>query len=104
MPLKIRRDDTVMVIAGEDKGKTGRVLQVLGEKNRVIVEGVNLVKKALRKSQDNPQGGFTKKEAALHISNVLLYCPESKKGVRVMVDHSSGKRVRKDRKSNHIFD
>jgi len=104
MGARIKRDDTVMVVSGNDRGKTGRVLQVLPEKARVVVEGINLVKKTLRKTQDNPQGGFADVEAPLHISNVLLFDPEAKAGVRVTIDRSSGKRVRKSRKSEHVFD
>ncbi len=73
MGARIKRDDTVMVVSGNDRGKTGRVLQVLPDKDRVVVEGINLVKKTLRKTQDNPQGGFADIEAPLHISNVLLF-------------------------------
>ena len=102
--MKIRRDDTVIVISGEDAGRTGRVLQVLPDVERVIVEGVNLVKKAIRKSETHPQGGFAEKEAPLAVSKVQLYDPEAKCGVRVLVDRSSGKRVRKSRKSEHVFD
>ncbi len=70
--LKIKKDDTVKVIAGEDKGKQGRVLQVLPLKNRVIVEGVKLVKKHQKPSASNPQGGIIEQEAPIHLSNVML--------------------------------
>ena len=102
--MKIRRDDVVMVRSGADAGKTGKVLQVLPERGRLLVEGVNLVKKAIRKSDANPQGGFAEKEAPIHASKVQLYDPESKRGVRVAIDRSSGKRVRKSRQSAHVFD
>ncbi len=69
---RVLRDDEVMVIAGDDKGKTGRVLRVLREKSRVVVEGVNLVHRHIRPSQQNPQGGRVKREAAIHISNVMV--------------------------------
>lgn len=104
MACNIKRDDTVIVVAGENAGKTGRVLQVLRDKNRVIVEGVNLIKKSLRKSEQNPQVGFSEIEAPLHISNVQLYCPEAKRGVGVSIDRSGSKRVRKSKKSAHVFD
>ena len=68
MGAHIKKDDMVLAITGDDKGKTGKVLQVLGE--RALVEGLNFVKKHMRKSQDNPQGGVIKKEAPINISNL----------------------------------
>ncbi len=70
--LKIKRGDTVQVIAGADKGKSGKVLQVSPDAGRVLVEGVNLVKKHLRKSEENPQGGIVEQEAPVAISNVKV--------------------------------
>jgi len=67
---KIKKGDTVKVIAGDDKGKSGKVLQVLPESGRVLVEGINLAKKHMQKSEDNPQGGIIEREAAIAISNV----------------------------------
>jgi large subunit ribosomal protein L24 len=69
---KIKKGDTVTVIAGDDKGKSGKVLQVVPESGRVLIEGVNLVKKHMQKSEDNPQGGVVEREAALAISNVKV--------------------------------
>ena len=69
---KIRRGETVKVIAGDDKGKSGKVLMVNIEQGRVLVEGVNFVKKHMQKSEDNPQGGVVEREAPLAISNVKL--------------------------------
>jgi large subunit ribosomal protein L24 len=66
----VKKGDTVLVLAGADKGKTGRVLQVIPGKNRVVVEGVNMIKKHSRPTQKNPKGGIVEKEAAVHISNV----------------------------------
>ncbi|MDK1031803.1 MAG: 50S ribosomal protein L24 [Planctomycetia bacterium] len=80
--MHIRRDDTVEVIAGEDKGVRARVLQVDAARGRVIVEGVNRVFKHLRKSQRHPQGGRLEKEASLDASNVLVVCSECNRGVR----------------------
>ncbi len=68
MAARIKKGDMVLVITGEDKGKTGKVLQLLGE--RVLVEGLNFVKKHMRKTQDNPQGGVFEKEAPIHCSNL----------------------------------
>jgi large subunit ribosomal protein L24 len=72
--IKIRRDDQVEVIAGKDRGKRGRVLEVNREKGRVIVEGVNMVKKAMKKRRQNDKGGIVEIEAALHVSNVMVIC------------------------------
>ncbi|MFQ3670081.1 MAG: 50S ribosomal protein L24 [Verrucomicrobiia bacterium] len=71
----VKKDDEVAIISGAHKGQKGKVLQVLTKKDRVIVEGVNLVKKAVRASQNNPKGGFEEKEGAIHISNVRLVQP-----------------------------
>ena len=70
--FKIKSGDTVKVIAGDHKGSDGKVLQILKDKNRVLVEGVNMISKHTKPSAQNPQGGIVKKEASIHISNVLL--------------------------------
>ena len=70
--MKIKRDDTVLVIAGADKGKQGRVLAVFNKKNRVLVEGVNMVKKHQKPTQKNQTGGIVEQEAAIHVSNVKV--------------------------------
>jgi large subunit ribosomal protein L24 len=70
--FKLKRDDSVVVIAGAEKGKTGRVLNVDRDNGRVLVEGVNRRKKTVRRSQDNPQGGIIERESPVHISNVML--------------------------------
>ena len=75
MSARIRKGDLVAVVTGDDKGKRGRVLTVLPERNRVVIEGVNLVFKHLRKSQQNPQGGRVRREAAIHVSNVMPIDP-----------------------------
>lgn len=67
---KIKRDDMVVIIAGDDKGKTGKVLKVLPKESKVIVEGCNVVKKAIKPNDNNPKGGFVSKEKPIHISNV----------------------------------
>ena len=98
--LHIKKDDTVIVLAGEDKGKTGKVLKVLGEKNRAIVEGVNIVSKSAKPSAKNPQGGIVKMEAPIHISNLSLIDPKSGKATRVAVKKTDdGKKVRIAKKS-----
>ena len=70
--MKIKKGDTIQVITGNDTGKTGRVIKVFLEKERVVVEGVNITKKHARPTQDNPQGGIIEKEASIHISNVMM--------------------------------
>lgn len=90
MAIKIRKGDTVMVIAGNDKGKTGRVLAVDAVKHRVIVEKINFVKRHTKSRSAQQPGGILEKEAALHISNVMLFDPKAGKGVRV------GVRISKD--------
>ena len=81
--VKIRKGDLVKVIAGDSKGQQGKVQEVLVEKNRVVVEGVNLVSKHTKPNAATPNGGIIKKEAALHISNVQLVDPKSGKTTRV---------------------
>ena len=81
--MKIRVGDTVVVIAGKDKGKTGEVLQVLAKEERVIVEGVNMVTKHVKPSQADPEGGIVNKEAPIHVSNVAFYDSKSKSAVKL---------------------
>jgi large subunit ribosomal protein L24 len=98
MAIKIRKGDTVMVIAGDDKGKTGRVLAVDEAKHRVIVEKVNFVKRHTKARSQTQQGGILEKEAPVHLSNVMLYDPKAGKGVRVGVRFTKdGKRERVSR-------
>ncbi len=97
--LKIRKNDTVIVLAGEDKGKTGKVLKVLVEKQRAIVEGVNIVNKSTKPNAKNPQGGFVKQEAPIHISNLSLIDPKSGKATRVAVKHEGKNVIRIAKKS-----
>ena len=95
MAAKIKRDDEVVVLAGKDKGKQGKVLKVLTDKDRVIVEGVNVVKKH---QKPNPalgeSGGIVEQEAAIHISNVAILNPETGKADRVGFRVEDGKKVR----------
>jgi large subunit ribosomal protein L24 len=81
--LHIKKGDTVYVNAGEDKGKTGRVLKMFIEKQRAVVEGVNLVSKSTKPNAKSPQGGFIKKEAPIHISNLNVLDPKSGKPTRI---------------------
>ena len=97
--LHIKKNDTVMVLAGEDKGKTGKVLKVLVEKERAIVEGVNFVNKSTKPNAKNPQGGFERVEAPIHISNLSLIDPKSGKPTRVSIKHEGKNVVRVAKKS-----
>lgn len=98
--LHIKKGDTVYVNSGEDKGKTGRVLEVLVSKNRAVVEGVNVVSKHAKPSAQNPNGGIEKKEASIHISNLNLVDPKSGKPTRIgRKENSKGKMTRYAKKS-----
>ena len=97
--LHIKKNDTVIVLAGADKGKTGKVLQVLKEKERAIVEGLNLVSKSQKPSAKNPQGGIVKQEAPIHISNLSLVDPKSGKPTRISVKHEGKNVIRIAKKS-----
>jgi large subunit ribosomal protein L24 len=81
--LHIRKGDTVLVIAGDDKGKKGKVLEVFLDKNRAVVEGINIVTKHTKPSAGKPEGGLKKTEAALHVSNLKLVDPATDKPTRV---------------------
>ena len=83
MGLGIRRGDKVLVLAGKDKGKSGKVIHVYPLRGRALVEGINMVKKHLRQSQQNPQGAITQRETPIHISNLGLIDPVSSKPTRV---------------------
>ena len=98
--LHIKKNDTVVVLAGQDKGKTGKVLKVLVDENRALVEGVNMVSKSTKPSAKNPQGGIVKQEAPIHISNLSLIDPKSGKPTRVGIKVAEdGKKVRIAKKS-----
>ena len=104
--IKIKRNDRVEVIAGKDKGKQGRVLRVIADKNRVLVEGVMMVKKHVKPNpQRNIKGGVVEREASVHASNVQLVCPECGKqtriGRRILGD---GRKVRICRKCEGVVD
>ena len=90
MAAKIKKGDTVVVIAGADKRKTGKVLRVLVDKNKVIVEGIARVWKHVKPSQRYPQGGRIQKEAAIHVSNVQVVDPTTGKGTRVRFEDRDG--------------
>jgi len=81
--LHIKKGDTVVILSGESKGQKGKVLEVFGEKQRAIVEGVNMVSKHSKPNADNPQGGIVKQEAPIHISNLMIVDPSSGKPTRI---------------------
>lgn len=101
--LHIKKDDTVIVLSGEDKGKTGKVLKVLVDKNKAIVEGVNVVSKSTKPSAKNPQGGIVKQEAAIHISNLSLIDPKSGKPTRVSIKREGKNVIRVAKKSGEVI-
>ncbi len=102
--LRIKKDDQVVVIAGKDKGKAGKVLQVIPETQRVLVEHINMVKKARRRTQTNQQGGIVEIEAPIHISNLMLVDKKTNKparfGVSVLKD---GTKVRVSKKNAEVI-
>jgi large subunit ribosomal protein L24 len=110
MGLKIRQDDTVRIITGKDKGKTGRVLRVDPEKRKVYVEGANIIKRhtrprSLRDTQRAQElGGIIEKEGPIHLSNVMLIDPDSGEPTRVAIKRQGGRRVRVAKKSGKEID
>jgi large subunit ribosomal protein L24 len=106
MALKIRTDDEVIVISGKDRGKTGKVLRVEPKKERVYVEGINIVKRHQRPLPNAPQveAGVIEREGPIHISNVQLIDPQTRKGTRVGVVREDGNRNRVARGSGTKFD
>jgi len=104
MPARIRRGDVVAVISGDDRGKRGRVLRTLPDQQRVIVEGVSLVYKHLRRSQKNPQGGRIRREAPIHVSNVMPIDPDANEPTRVTFRLEKGRHVRVAKRSGSLLD
>ena len=103
--MNIKKGDTVRVLSGKDKGKEGQVVRSIPSKQRVVVEKVNMVKKAMRPTQQNPQGGIITIEAPIHVSNVMLICPECKQPTRV--NHrrdENGRKVRVCKKCGKDID
>lgn len=99
MKFKMKKGDLVEVIAGKDKGKQGKIMELLVDKMRVRVEGVNRVKRHTKPNQKNPQGGIIEKEAPVHYSNVLLVDPKTNKGGRVKIAVKGDKKSRVFKKS-----
>ena len=102
--LHIRKGDEVIVLAGDDKGRKGKVLKVLVTKQRALVEGVNMVSKSMKPSAKNPQGGIVKQEAPIHVSNLSLIDPKSGKATRIgMKKTDDGRKVRVAKKSGEVI-
>ncbi|WP_295810346.1 50S ribosomal protein L24 [uncultured Apibacter sp.] len=101
--VKIKKGDKVQVLAGAYKGKQGQVLVIYPEKNRAIVEGVNIVKKHKKPSAENPQGSIIEKEASIHISNLALLDPKSGKPTRVSYKIDGEKKLRVATKSGELI-
>ena len=102
--LHIRKGDEVIVLAGDDKGRKGKVLKVLVTKQRALVEGVNMVSKSMKPSAKNPQGGSVKQEAPIHVTNLSLIDPKSGKATRIgMKKTDDGKKVRVAKKSGEVI-
>ena len=106
--FKLKKNDKVKVVSGNHKGKEGKILKVYPEKNRVIVEGVNIIKRHTKPNQKNPQGGITQKESPIHISNIMLIDPKSNEPTRIgmqIIEGEDGKkkRMRYGKKSGEIL-
>ncbi len=103
MKLKVKTGDKVRIIAGDHKGTEGKIVRVLKDKNKVIIEGVNMVSKHEKPSAQNPQGGIVKKEAPIHISNLSLIDSKSGETTRVGYEVRDGEKVRVSKKSNEVI-
>ncbi len=103
MAQKIRKGDTVVILAGKDKGKTGEVTKVIPKEDKVLVSGVNVHARHRKPTQLNPQGGIERKEAPLHISNVAIADPKGGEPTRVRFEERDGKKVRVATKSGELI-
>jgi large subunit ribosomal protein L24 len=105
MSLRLKKNDTVKIIAGEHKGQTGKIIRVMPEKNTALVGERNIIKRHTKPSQKNPQGGIVEKEAPIHLSNLMLVCPKAGEptriGTHVLED---GTRVRYSKKAKESID
>lgn len=101
--MKLKKGDTVQIITGNDAGKSGRIIKVYPRRNRVVVEGINMVKKHTRPTQDNPQGGIMEKEAAVHVSNVMYLAggKAGRLGFKILED---GRKVRISKTTAEVVD
>lgn len=105
MKMHVKKGDNVKILCGKDKGKTGEIIRAIPQKQRVVVQGANMMKKAQRPTQQNPQGGILTIEAPLHVSNVMLICPNCKEATRTSKRvNEQGKKVRVCKKCNKDID
>lgn len=103
--MHVKKGDTVVVISGKDKGKKGKVLQAMPKKSRVIVEGVNMVTKHQKPTQQMQQGGIINREASIHVSNVMIFDKKANQGVRVGYKLlANGEKVRVSKKTGEVLD
>ncbi|WP_226038437.1 50S ribosomal protein L24 [Aquibacillus saliphilus] len=102
--MHVKKGDKIQVISGKDKGKQGTILESYPKKERVLVEGINVVKKHAKPSQENPQGGILNQEAPIHVSNVMPIDPKSGEPTRVGFEVRDGKKVRIAKKSGEALD
>ncbi|MFH1380884.1 MAG: 50S ribosomal protein L24 [Candidatus Omnitrophota bacterium] len=101
---KIKKNDIVQVIAGKDKGKTGKVLAILRAKNRAIVEKVNFIKKHVKKTKDDQKGGIVEKEASINLTNLSLFCKGCNRPTKIGIDKlKDGTKVRFCKKCKEVF-
>ncbi len=104
MGQRLKKDDLVVVIAGRDKGRQGRVLKLIPETERVLVEGINVVKRHTRPTPQNPEGGIIEKEMPVHVSNVMLWDSKAEKPTRIGHRIEDGKKVRVLKKSGTVLE
>jgi len=105
MGLSVKKNDTVLVIAGREKGKKGRVLSVYPSKGKLLIEKINMIRKHMKPTRKYAQGGIIEKEAPLHISNIMLICPKCNKPTRISNTHlQEGRRVRMCKKCREVMD
>src|SRR5688500_12256533 len=105
MGTRVKKDDVVVVITGRDKGRQGRVLRVLRERNKVVVEGINVMKRHMRPTPQQPEGGIVEREMPIHMSNVMLFDGKADGPTRVKYDvDKDGKKVRKSVKSDVLLE
>jgi large subunit ribosomal protein L24 len=102
--LNLKKNDTVKVISGKARGKTGKILRVLADKNRVLVEGVNLAKKHQKPTQQDQKGGIVDREVPIHVSNLMLVSSKTSEPVKVVRREVEGKRVRVEKKTGKAVD
>ena len=105
MGQNIKKNDTVLVVTGREKGKRGRVLSIYPSNNRILIERINMIKKHMKPSKQYTQGGIIEKESPLHISNVMLICPKCNKPTKISSTFlQDGRKVRACKKCSEVMD